>query len=103
MESTLHTDSFEDTCKNVKYLLEDSIKKQLVSDVPLCTFLSGGLDSSIISLYASNYCKENGLAPLNTYSVDYVDNDKNFKKTDFQPNSDKYYIDIMKERLRNKS
>ena len=103
LESKPHTDNFEDTCKTVKFLLEDSIKRQLVSDVPLCTFLSGGLDSSIISLYASNYCKDNNLPPLNTFSVDYIDNDKNFQKTDFQPNSDKYYIDIMKEKLRYKS
>ena len=68
--------------------------------MPLCTFLSGGLDSSIISLYASNYCKENNLPPLNTFSVDYVDNDKNFKKTDFQPNSDNFYIDLMIKKLR---
>ena len=99
LESKPHTDNFDQTCETVKYLLEDSIKRQLVSDVPLCTFLSGGLDSSIISLYASNYCKNNGLPPLNTYSVDYIDNDINFHKTDFQPNSDKYYIDIMKDKL----
>lgn len=99
LESKPHSDSLGTTCEKVRFLLEDSIKRQLVSDVPLCTFLSGGLDSSIITLYASNYCKENGLPPLNTFSVDYVDNDKNFQKTDFQPNSDKFYIDIMINKL----
>ena len=94
-----HTDSFGKTCDKVRFLLEDSIKRQLVSDVPLCTFLSGGLDSSIITLYAAKYCKEKGLPPLDTYSVDYVDNDKNFVKTDFQPNSDGYYIELMKNEL----
>ncbi len=94
-----HQDSLGKTCETVQFLLEDSIKRQLVSDVPLCTFLSGGLDSSIITLYASNYCKEHGLPPLNTFSVDYVDNDKNFKKTDFQPNSDNYYINLMVNKL----
>ena len=84
----------------VKYLLEDSIKRQLVSDVPLCTFLSGGLDSSIITAYASDYCNKNGLPPLNTFSVDYVDNDKNFVKSDFQPNSDNYYINLMVEKYK---
>lgn len=57
--------------------------------------LSGGLDSSIITAYIANYYKENNLPKLNTYSVDYVDNDKNFVQSDFQPNSDNYYIDIM--------
>lgn len=94
-----YTDSFEKTCDTVRYLLEDSIDRQLVSDVPVCTFLSGGLDSSIITLYAANYRKKNGLPPLETYSVDYVDNDKNFVKTDFQPNSDNYYIDLMQKKL----
>lgn len=94
-----HTDSFGTTCDKVRFLLEDSIRRQLVSDVPLCTFLSGGLDSSIITLYAANYCKEKGLPPLDTYSVDYVDNDKNFVKTDFQPNSDNYYINLMQKEL----
>ena len=99
LESKVHTDSLGKTCDNVRFLLEDSISRQLVSDVPLCTFLSGGLDSSIITLYASKYCKKHNLPPLNTYSVDYVDNDKNFVKTDFQPNSDNYYINLMTERL----
>ena len=97
-----HTDNLQQTCNKVKFLLEDSIQRQLVSDVPICTFLSGGLDSSIITLYASNYCKNKNLPILNTYSVTYKDNDKNFVKTDFQPNSDDYYIDIMKNLLHTK-
>ena len=102
LESKPHYDSLGKTCEKVRFLLEDSINRQLVSDVPLCTFLSGGLDSSIITLYAANYCKKHNLPPLNTYSVDYVDNDKNFQKTDFQPNSDNYYIDLMTKKLSTK-
>ena len=98
METKKHTDDFENTCNNIKYLLEDSIKRQLVSDVPLCSMMSGGLDSSIIVAYATKYYKENNLGPLDTFSIDYVDNDKNFVKSDFQPNSDNYYISIMKEK-----
>ena len=99
LESKEHTDSFGTTCTNLKELLYDSITKQLVSDVPLCTFLSGGLDSSIITKFASDYCKKEGLPTLNTYSIDYVDNDKNFVKSDFQPNSDNYYIELMNHSL----
>ena len=99
LKSKKHLDSFEETCDKVKYLLKDSITRQLVSDMPLCTFLSGGLDSSIITKFASDYCKDNGLAPLDTYSIDYVDNDKNFVKSDFQPNSDNYYINLMTKNL----
>lgn len=99
LKSKKHLDSFEETCDKLKYLLKDSITRQLVSDMPLCTFLSGGLDSSIITKFASDYCKDNGLPPLATYSIDYVDNDKNFVKSDFQPNSDNYYIDLMTKNL----
>lgn len=99
LESKKHEDDFETTCDTVRSLLSDTITRQLVSDVPLCTFLSGGLDSSIITKYASDYGKQNGLPPLSTYSIDYVDNDKNFVKSDFQPNSDNYYIDLMTKAL----
>lgn len=99
LESKPHIDDFEQTCKTVQYLLEDSIQKQLVSDVPLCSMLSGGLDSSIIVAYTSEHYKKLNGTKLKTYSVDYIDNDKNFVKSDFQPNSDNYYIDIMKNQF----
>ena len=95
MKSLPHTDNFDTTCEKVDNLLKDAISKQLVSDVSICDMLSGGLDSSIITAYTSNYCKKNNLPTVETYSVDYVDNDKNFIKSDFQPNSDDYYINIM--------
>lgn len=102
LHSKKHEDDLPTTCEKVKYLLTDSIERQLVSDVPLCTFLSGGLDSSIITKFASDYYKNNKMAPLDTYSIDYVDNDKNFVKSDFQPNSDNYYIYLMSRNLHSK-
>ena len=42
---------------------------------------------------------EHNLPPLDTYSIDYVDNAKNFVKSDFQPNSDNYYINLMVSKL----
>ena len=97
LKSKPYTESFEETCSHLKYLINDSIKKQLYSDVPICTFLSGGLDSSILTKLIGEYRKEKGLSPIPTYSVDYLDNDKNFIKSDFQPNSDNYYINLMTE------
>ncbi|MDR0738820.1 MAG: asparagine synthase (glutamine-hydrolyzing) [Oscillospiraceae bacterium] len=81
--------------KKVKALIFDAIKRQLVSDVPLCTFLSGGLDSSIISTVAAEHYKNLNNTKLTTYSVDYKDNHKYFIKSFFQPNSDKEYIKTM--------
>ena len=93
-----HTDSFEQTVERVRYLVTDAVKRQMISDVPLCTFLSGGLDSSLISSIVNSEFREQGRV-LDTFSVDYKDNEKYFKASRFQPNSDNEYIDIMADYL----
>ena len=90
-----HTENEKETIEHTRYLIEDSIKRQLVSDVPLCCFLSGGLDSSIITQTASDYLKKTKNEQLNTYSVEYRDNEKYFVKSTFQPNADVEYISMM--------
>ncbi len=91
-----HTDDFETTTEKVRFLVTDSIKRQMVSDVPLGTFLSGGLDSSLISAVCAAQLKEQG-SRLKTFSVDYRFNDRFFTPGKFQPNADGDYINIMKE------
>ncbi len=93
-----HIDNFEQTVEKVRYLVKDSITRQLISDVPIGTFLSGGLDSSIISSVANSYLKEKG-EKLKTFSVTYDENDKFFKSSKFQPNNDNDYINTMVEYL----
>ncbi|MDZ5001294.1 asparagine synthetase B, partial [Clostridium perfringens] len=89
-------ESKEEAVEHVRDLLIDSIKRQLVGDVPLCTFLSGGLDSSAISaIAAEEYRKKNKI--LTTYSIDYEDNEKYFKSSLFQPTSDQHFAEIMAE------
>ena len=100
LESKKHIDDFETTCNTISYLLESSIYNELPRDNNFCTMLSGGLDSSIITAYASKFCEGCSLDIVKTISVDYVDNDKNFVKSDFQPNSDKYYINLMQEKFK---
>lgn len=95
-----HTDNVKNTIEKVRFLIIDSVKNQLISDVPLCCFLSGGLDSSIISKLAADEYAKNNKGPLNTYSVDYKDNQKYFSKNIFQPNSDKDYIKIMVDEIK---
>lgn len=88
--------SADDAIEYTHHLVKDAIERQLVSDVSVCTFLSGGLDSSIISKVASDYFRARG-EKLNTYSVDYIDNDKYFKSSLFQPNKDSDYIGLISE------
>jgi asparagine synthase (glutamine-hydrolysing) len=94
----MHEDSFQITAAKVRSLVEDAIRRQLVSDVPICTLLSGGLDSSLISSVAARQLKERG-ETLHTFSVFYEDNDKYFRPSKFQPGSDTEYIEIMKTYL----
>lgn len=85
-----NVESEQTILEHTKALLTDAIKRQLVGDVPLCTFLSGGLDSSAISAIAADeYKKKNKI--LTTYSIDYEDNAKYFKSSLFQPTSDQYW------------
>lgn len=93
-----HTEDFESTAEHVRYLVEDSIHRQMVSDVPIGTFLSGGLDSSLISSVCNAKQKDTGNRLL-TFSVGYKDNDKYFIPGKFQPNSDDEYISIMQKYL----
>lgn len=90
-----HEDSFDVTLDKTKQLLEDSIKSQMISDVPICTFLSGGIDSSIVSAICSKYIPKG--EKLSTYSFDYEDNSKHFQSHSFQLSEDRPYVDIMKD------
>jgi len=91
-----HKENFQDTIAHVRYMVNDSIERQLVSDVELGCFLSGGLDSSIISAIASNKYKKEG-KQLKTFSVDFVGNTKNFKPSIFQPDADANWINTVRD------
>lgn len=93
-----HTHSFAETVEHVRYLVMDAIRRQMVSDVPIGTFLSGGLDSSIISAVCAGELKSRGEI-LPTFSVDYLNNDQYFQANSFQPNSDSEYIRLMQKTL----
>ncbi|HEX3045437.1 MAG TPA: asparagine synthase (glutamine-hydrolyzing) [Bacillota bacterium] len=99
LESKPHLDNLETTTNRVRELVTDSIKRQLVSDVPVCTFLSGGLDSSIISAIASTHAATQSTS-LDTYSIDFTDNDQYFRPNDFQPNHDAPWIQLAARNLK---
>lgn len=89
---------FNETCQLVRKTVIDAIERQLICDVPICTFLSGGLDSSIISAVAANKLKEKNEV-LNTVSIEYCENEQYFKPTFYQPNRDEYYVHKMSEAI----
>ena len=93
-----HLESFEDTADHVKELVKDAIERQTVADVPVGTFLSGGLDSSLITAICARQQGSN----LATFSLDFLHNDEYFVPGKFQPDSDNAYIDIMQKHLQTK-
>ncbi|HHY66270.1 MAG TPA: asparagine synthase (glutamine-hydrolyzing) [Alicyclobacillus sp.] len=88
LESRPHEDDLETTIATVRDLLEDTVGRQLMSDVPVCALLSGGLDSSAITAFAAQAFRRQGRPPLRTFSIDYVDNNVYFQPNAFQPTAD---------------
>ena len=97
IRSVPHTDSYEETIEKTRWLVTDSVHRQMISDVPICTFLSGGIDSSIVTSICCKYMNKG--EQLDTYSFDYEDNNVHFKANSFQPSQDRPYVDIMKDYL----
>lgn len=96
LESRPHEDSYQETVEKTRFLIYDSVKRQMLSDVPVCTFLSGGIDSSLVTAICSRELMQQGKI-LDTYSFDFKDNNKNFKANSFQPSEDRPWVDKMKE------
>ncbi|MEP6736065.1 MAG: asparagine synthase (glutamine-hydrolyzing) [Chryseolinea sp.] len=69
--------SYPDAKEKFKQVLEGSVKKRLVSDVPLGSFLSGGVDSSVITALAARHKPD-----LHTFSIGFRD-EKFFDETSY--------------------
>lgn len=89
-----HKDSYTQTVQTVSFLVRDTVERQMVSDVPVCTFLSGGIDSSIVTALAARHMQKEGKI-LNTFSFDFSENEKYFKSNAFQPERDLPYVNRM--------
>lgn len=90
-----HSDNYETTVEKTSFLVRDAITRQMISDVPVCTFLSGGIDSSIVTAVACKYMQSHG-ETLNTFSFDFKENDIYFQSNSFQPERDLPYVNIMR-------
>ncbi|SHE88766.1 asparagine synthase (glutamine-hydrolysing) [Seinonella peptonophila] len=95
LKSQPHTDDWETTVETVRELFFDTVRRQLVSDVPIGTMLSGGLDSSAISACAAQVFSEEGRGELDTFSIEYADNEHYFQENEFQPNRDAPWVQKM--------
>ncbi|WP_338828091.1 asparagine synthase (glutamine-hydrolyzing) [Neomoorella thermoacetica] len=99
LQSHPHTDNLETTIAKVRQLLQDTVERQLVADVPVCTLLSGGLDSSAVTAFAARAFQGRGQGHIHTWSVDYIDNDRYFQPSHFQPNPDAPWVKLVSEHL----
>lgn len=99
LESRPHEDDFKRTVERVRDLVTDAVTQQMVSDVPLGTMVSGGLDSSSITAIAAGAFKDAGKGSLDTYSVDFIDNSTHFKATDYVPDEDAPWVEKVTEHL----
>ncbi len=96
-----HREDYADTVAHVQALLYDAVSLQMLSDVPIATFLSGGLDSSIVTALCAGHYKDLGKT-LDTYSFDFEGNDTYFQANAFQPSRDRPYVDKMVDALQTK-
>jgi asparagine synthase (glutamine-hydrolysing) len=98
LRSEPHRDDVPTTVEHVRSLLEDTVKRQLIADVPVVTLLSGGLDSSSVTALAAREFKREGKI-LHTYSIDFADNEKYFQGNTMRPSLDGPYIQCMTDYL----
>ncbi|HEY2379671.1 MAG TPA: asparagine synthase (glutamine-hydrolyzing) [Terriglobia bacterium] len=87
--SAPHTDDVDTTVENIRNLLEDTVRRQLIADVPVVTMLSGGIDSSGVTALAARELGSQGKS-LNTYSVDPSGGISAFRDAD-QPSTDGFW------------
>ncbi|MBC2874322.1 MULTISPECIES: asparagine synthase (glutamine-hydrolyzing) [Streptomyces] len=71
LEAKEHRDDTETTVRRIRELLDDTVARQLVADVPQCVLLSGGLDSSALTALAGRHLATQG-KQARTFTVDFV-------------------------------
>jgi asparagine synthase (glutamine-hydrolysing) len=98
LQSHPHTDDLPTTAEYIRSLLQDTVKRQLIADVPVVTLLSGGLDSSGVTALAAREFKQEG-KQLDTYSIDFVNSEQDFHGTALHPSLDAPWARRMSEHV----
>ncbi|MFJ6790372.1 asparagine synthase (glutamine-hydrolyzing) [Streptomyces angustmyceticus] len=95
-----HTDDLATTIAHIRALLDDIVTRQLIADVPLCTLLSGGLDSSALTALAARALAAQGRGPVRSFAVDFTGHTENFTPDDLRGTPDGPYAHALAEHVR---
>lgn len=82
------TDDVPTAVRHIRELLEDTTKHQLISDVPICNLLSGGLDSSALTALAARFSEKQ----VRSFAVDFVGHEHNFVPNELHISADGPYV-----------
>ncbi|WP_329068106.1 asparagine synthase (glutamine-hydrolyzing) [Streptomyces sp. NBC_01429] len=91
LETRAHPDDRATSIAHVRTLLDDIVRRQLVADVPRCTLLSGGLDSSAMTALAARQLAGTG-ETVRSFSVDFVGRTEHFVADDFRATTDTPFV-----------
>ena len=94
LEARPHEDDLPATIATVRELLEDIVSHQLVSDVPLCMLLSGGLDSSALTALAQHLH-----GGLRSFAVDFSGYAENFRPDEMRTSPDRPFVHDVAEHV----
>jgi asparagine synthase (glutamine-hydrolysing) len=98
-ESREHTDDLATTVRTVRELLEDTVERQLISDVPLCVLLSGGVDSSALTAIAARVLERQGHGKVRTFSVDFQEDESAWRPDMLHPSLDAPYVRMVADHV----
>ncbi|MFI2642220.1 asparagine synthase (glutamine-hydrolyzing) [Streptomyces sp. NPDC018610] len=91
LETRPHSDDRDATVATVRTLLDDIVRRQLVADVPRCTLLSGGLDSSAMTALAARQLAERG-EKVRSFAVDFVGQTDRFVADELRATPDTPFV-----------
>ncbi|MFE7354812.1 asparagine synthase (glutamine-hydrolyzing) [Streptomyces sp. NPDC057543] len=97
LESRPHPDDRDTSIATVRSLLDDIVRRQLISDVPRCILLSGGLDSSAVTSLAARQLARTG-EKVRTFAVDFVGRTEHFVADELRTTPDTPFVHAVAER-----